>query len=117
MESPEDNDVKEFRIELGTSSTTVDAETTSASIMGDITQPLRVYAIDYSGNFSAAAETLANAPIVTIDGYDDGADFVGLNPPINSNNIPDKLLNIFEFTKIRLLQASTVMYYITMELK
>ena len=111
--SPEDNDVKEFRIELGTSSTTVDAETTSASIMGDITQPLRVYAIDYSGNFSAAAETLANAPIVTIDGYDDGADFVGLNPPINSNNIPDKTTEYIRIHKDPVITGidGYVLYY------
>lgn len=111
--SPEDNDVKEFRIELGTSSMTVDAETTVASIMGDITQPLKVYAIDYSGNISVAAETLANAPVVTIDGYDDGADFVGLNPAINSNDIPNKTTEYIRIHKDPVITGidGYVLYY------
>lgn len=72
-----------------------------------------MYAIDYSGNFSAAAETLANAPIVTIDGYDDGADFVGLNPPINSNNIPDKTTEYIRIHKDPVITGidGYVLYY------
>ncbi len=111
--SPEDIDVKEFRIELGASSMTVDAETHTASIMGDITQPLKVYAIDYSGNSSDAEETLADAPIVTIDGYDDGAAFVGLNPAINSNDIPGKTTEYIRVHKDPIITGidGYVLYY------
>ena len=112
-EAPEDIDVKEFKVELGTSSVTVDAEVTATSIMGDVTQPLLVYAIDYSGNVSEAAETLANAPVVTIDGYDDGADFITLDPPVNSNDIPDKTTEYIRIHKDPVITGidGYVLYY------
>lgn len=50
----------------------MDAETTYGTIYGNLSQPLKVYAVDYSGNTSDAAETMANAAVVTIDGFDDG---------------------------------------------
>ena len=71
-ESPEDNDIEKFIIALGTETITVDAETTYGTIYGNLSQPLKVYAVDYSGNTSDAAETMANAAVVTIDGFDDG---------------------------------------------
>ncbi len=71
-ESPEDIDVEGYILTLGNESVTIDGETTSGSINGDISQPLKVYAVDYSANQSEAAETIADAPVVTIDGFDDG---------------------------------------------
>lgn len=71
-ESPADNDVEKFIVALGNETLEVDAETTYATILGSLDQPLKVYAVDYSGNTSDAAEAMANAAVVTIDGFDDG---------------------------------------------
>lgn len=70
--SPKDNDIEKFVIVLGTETVTVDAETTYGTIYGNLNQPLQVYAVDYSGNTSDVAEAMANAAVVTIDGFDDG---------------------------------------------
>ena len=73
-EAPDDIDIHEYRVTLGDATVTVNEETTFASIEGDLSQELQVYAVDYSGNVSDPATTLADAPVVTIEGYDDGVD-------------------------------------------
>lgn len=71
-ESPDDLDIEKYIIALGTETVTVDAANTYATIYGDLAQPLKVSAVDFSGNVSDAAEAMANSAVVTIEGYDDG---------------------------------------------
>ena len=71
-ESPEDIDIEKFVVTLGNESVTVDGESTFATINGNINMPLKVCAVDYSGNTSDATETMADAAVVTIDGFDNG---------------------------------------------
>lgn len=71
-ESPEDADIEKYVITLGNETVTVDAETTFGTIYGDLSQPLKVSAVDFSGNSSDVAEAMANAAVVTIEGFDDG---------------------------------------------
>lgn len=71
-ENPEDIDIEKFVITLGNESVIVDGEATYGTIHGDLNQALKVYAVDYSGNMSDVAETMANAAVVTINGFDNG---------------------------------------------
>ncbi len=70
--APKAIDVKDYIVALGDQKITVDGETTNSVINGDLNLPLKVYAVDYSGNISDATDAYANAPVVTIDGFDDG---------------------------------------------
>lgn len=71
-DSPADIDIKAYVVTLGNASVTVNEDTRYAAIEGDLNEKLKVQAIDYSDNMSEPVETVANADVVSIEGYDDG---------------------------------------------
>jgi hypothetical protein len=70
--NPADADLAQIEINLGSEKVTVPRESTYALIDGDVSQGLRVYAIDFSGNRSDVAQTVVDKDMVSIRGSDDG---------------------------------------------
>jgi hypothetical protein len=73
--NPVDEDLAGIIVYLGgNDSVSVDRESTYAIISGPVNEKVRVYAVDFSGNYSDINETTADKSMVTIKGSDDGND-------------------------------------------
>jgi hypothetical protein len=70
--NPTDIDLAQIEVNLGNEKVTVPRESNYALIDGDVSQGLKIYAIDFSGNRSEVAETVVDKDMVSITGTDDG---------------------------------------------